>query len=144
GAMPALAFQNDLETICCGHHGAHIDADRAGRQRRPVVKRVDRVAGKDVEEAIFYHGLRTTPPFFGRLKDQYCSSVEIPRGGKISRSAQQYRRMPVMPAAMHQSRLARTMGKVVVLDNGQSVHIRAQPDHAAAIATTATHDTNHA
>jgi hypothetical protein len=60
-----------------------------------------RVAGEEVEEAVFQHLARAGQAFFGRLEHQVQDAVEVARGRQVARRRQQHGGVAVVAAGVH-------------------------------------------
>ena len=104
--------------------------------------RKNRITGKTIKQAVLHHLAGAAQTFFGGLKNQVQCPVKLPACSKMLRRGQQHGGMAVVPAGMHQARMATGVGQARGLLNGQGVHIGAQSQFARA--TAALELTDHA
>lgn len=83
-------------------------------------------------EAIFTHFTTVAAAFFGGLKNHHDGAIEVTRLGEIFGGAEQHSGVTVVTAGVHQSLVLRSVGQVGGFDDGQRIHVGAQPDNAAA------------
>ncbi len=95
-----------------------------------------RIAREALEQAVVDHALRSRAAFLGWLEDQVHGPVEGPGLRQITGGRQQHRRMAIMAAGMHLSRMRRTMRELVQFLDRQRVHVGAQTDRARGRAVT--------
>ena len=145
--MPAFAGHDDLDAINRCLHRARGDTDDASLGLRRIVDGIDLVARKALKQAILHHRAGTRVAFFTGLKNQNGGAVKVTRLSQVAGSTHQHRGVAVVPAGVHQPRLARFPTELVVLRHWQRIHVGAQADHPLATAKFsqfATHDTHHA
>ena len=82
------------------------------REPRRVVKPVDAVARKAVEEPVGDHRRRAGARLLGRLEDEMHGAGEVTRAREIARRAEQHRRVPVMATGVHLSRHRRRHAEI--------------------------------
>ena len=143
--VTALACHLDGDAVGSSHHGAGVQANGARAHLRPVVHSIHRLHRKTVKQTVVNHGLGAGITLFTGLKNQHRRTVKLPSFGQVAGRPDQHRCVSVVTAAMHQTLLVRTPGKVVVLCHGQGIHIGPQPHHAcrvsAALSTHHGHNT---
>ncbi len=127
--MTTMSLNGDFKFIRSGHHRSGIDPYHSRRQGRPVVQRVNRITGKPLKQSVVDHGFRATQSFFGRLKDQNGSAIEISVLHQIFSSPEQDRRMTIMATRMHHPWHLRAILRRAILTHRQGIHICAQTDH---------------
>jgi hypothetical protein len=133
-AMRALAGDRDVEYGAARHHGAAADLEPADRQAGPIVHAEHRVAREALEQAVLDHGVGAAETLLGGLEDEGDRAVELPRLGEVARGAEQHRGVPVVAAGVHAPVVARAMVEAVGLEDGQRIHVGAQPDRAVRVA----------
>ena len=129
-AMPALAGDGDLEPVHRRLHGARGDANHAQRHIGGVVLGVHLRAREAIEQAIFDHRAGTGVALFAGLKNQTRGAAKLTRLNQITRRTHQHGGVAVVPASVHQAGRGRLPDHVVVLVQGQRVHVGTQADHA--------------
>jgi len=86
---------------------------------------------KLLEQAVGHHHRRPSLRLLGRLEDEMHAAVEIKLVhvlGHVARGAKQHRRMAVVTTSVHQTCRGRAVGKIVLLEQRQGVHVGAQTD----------------
>ena len=134
-AMRFLAQDVDDDAIGRGHHRARAHAHRAHRQGGIHVDADDGV--HIVHHALLHHQLGAAVPIaaddlFCRLEDELDPARDLilhllEQHGR----AQKHGGVRIMPAGVHHARSPGFVGNVVLLIDGQRVHIRAQGDGGA-------------
>ena len=131
--MAAVPAYRDLEGAGTRHHRTRHHGHFADRYARPVVEAEYRVHRKLVEQSVGDHHCRPTFGFLGGLEDEVDDSVEIQLVAvcrQVARGTEQHCRVAVMTTGMHSPLVSRTMRTVVLLLQGQGIHVGAQTDGA--------------
>ena len=131
GGMAPAPPDPYLEEIGRGKEWAWPDSKGAKRHPGPVVHAVDFLNAPAFHQPVLNHRAPATLAFFGRLEDDDHRAIESPRLGQVFGSAQQHRRVPVMPAGVHPPRHGRGIGEPSRLLDRQRIHIRPEPHDPA-------------
>ena len=145
GAMPATACDQDLEAVGGSHHRPRIDADRAPasspascaahRSHRTERYRTARLQASRARR-------RGPLPRVGKSAPRYRRNCAFAPGTSQPRSTTAV--WPSWPQPCIRPDLVDLWLKVLSSVMGQRIHVRTQADHAAAVATLAADDTDHA
>ena len=98
------------------------------------MQRVDRIAVKALEQAVFDHRARTAEVFFVGLEDQVQRAVEIAARRQRLGGREQDRGVAVVAAGVHAAMGFARVRQAGGLDDGQRIHVGAdaQPPRAVA------------
>ena len=105
-----------------------IDEELPQRRARPVVHGENLVAGEALEEAVLDHLACATAELLGGLKDEVQRALPVFILSEGDSGTEQHGGVAVVTAAMHLSRRARTVGKLVLFGQRQRVHVGAQAE----------------
>ena len=133
-----LAGRDDLEDVVSAHQRADARRERAERAQRPVVQAVDRLHRKAVEQALLDHDAPAALVLLRRLEDEVERAVESAALRHRLRGAEQHRRVAVVAARVHASRVARRVRGAGRFLDVQRVEIGAQADRAIAATARST------
>src|SRR5262249_24217348 len=100
-APGTAARDPEIAKSAASPHCPRANGELSDRQSGGVVHAENTVAGKATKQPIIDHGACATEPLFGWLENEYRGTVEIPGLGKIARSTEQHRRVPVVSACVH-------------------------------------------
>ena len=131
GGVTALAGDDDLDLVGCGHQRAGTNGEMAHRNARHVVHAVHLLNAEPGDHAILHHFPPATAALLRRLKDHHRGAIEIPRLRQILRRPQQHRSMAVMTASMHLAMGFGGIGDAGLFNDRQRVHICPKADDAA-------------
>src|SRR5487761_1273293 len=132
GAMSTAAADADLERSERGHHGAIAGHTSAHGKTRPVVQRIDAVAGKSLEQSLLDHAPAAALVLFRRLKDEVHRAIEVGQIRAHARGREGYGGVAVMSASMHDTRDSRDVWCAALLPDRQRIHVSAYADGAPA------------
>jgi len=132
GAVSALAFERDDETVHCCHEGAESYPYLPRADLLPEASRMepyDCIHGRVFHDAVVDHCLGALNVFLGGLKDKfYCSCKLVPVGKKQFCSSKGHGGMGIVPARMHQPAF-RCEGKARLFLDGKGVAVRPYAEH---------------
>ncbi len=135
GAVAADALNVDLPDLVAVQGRARTHRRLAERQQGHVVIGVDFVARIAVEQAVVDHGLGAQAVLFGGLEDQHHASARRRIGAQVTGDAQQGRRVAVVAAGVRDAGLGRGVLGAAVVVHGQGIHVGAQADGGAGLAS---------
>jgi hypothetical protein len=133
GAVAAAAAHQDAEAVGGGHHRAGAHHGRAEVVAGGDVQAEGDVGAGAVEHAVGDHGVGAAEALLGRLKHQ------LDRAGDLVAVLHQHAGdadadgdVGVVAAGVHHAGRLRAVGDVVLLVDGQGVHVEAQQHRALA------------
>ena len=132
----AFAANGNAKLVARGHDRASGETKVTDGQTWPVMHTKDGLHGKFFKQAIFHHAFGACSAFFGRLKNDVNSTIEIFMLGQVAGRTQQHGRVTVMATTMHFAGMLAGMLKGVELLHRKRIEIRAQTDRAVAGRTT--------
>ena len=102
---------------------------------RHVVHGENGIAREPVKQAFFNHDFGAARVLLCRLKNQVQGAGKCHTLGDVFCCGQQHGGVPVVPAGVHDALMATGVGKGVLLENGQGVHVGAQTQAFCTLAT---------
>ena len=141
--MAALSGDLDRDAIGCRHHRPRVHTHGTRFHLRPVVHAIHRPDREAVKQTVFDHRFGASKTFFSRLENQHRCAVELTRLGQITRGAHQHGGVAVVPTAVHHSGAGGFPGKVILLGDGQRIHVSPQSHHLATAAAFAVDQRHH-
>ena len=126
--VPTDTGNVDREFIRCRHYSTRIKMKGPRFKFRRIVHGKHLSDVEPLHDAFLHHDLATAPVFFVRLEDQCNATREVACFGQIFGSPQQHRRMPVMAACVHFSRMRRRIFQISCFFHRQGIHICTQSD----------------
>ena len=125
----AMAMQDDVELVGRGHDRAAVHGKTARREARPVVQRVDLLAGEFGEQTFVHHLPRAAIALFSGLEDERHRAGKVWRVSQRLGGGHQHRGMAIVTTGVHAAGMGGAMSKVVGLVQGQCVHVGTQTNH---------------
>ena len=126
--MCAAPDDLDAKLVVRGECRSRTQRELADRQARPVVRAEHRFHREPLEEPVPDHGLRTAAAFLGGLEHEVHGAVEVPLSSQVLGGPEQHRRVTVVSAGMHPTRMPAGVQEPVLLGDRQRVDVCTQPD----------------
>ena len=132
-AVTAHAHDVDVEQIRHRHHGALRKSVVSHGHFRRTVSGIDFRHVPTGEESVVNHLFSSGPAFFTGLNDDHRRARKITGFRKRIRRRKRPRRVPVVPAGVHDARRFGSPFAARFFDEGKRVHVGSEQNRAAVI-----------